>query len=120
MELSISLFKPGATAAQCAKVHQTAIVNDLATLADLIIQGTPWSPAIFKDGMRSNENFQSTNLLVLDIDDGWPLATAIETFSDYAHIIATTKSHGIEKKGKVADRYRVVLLLDRHVTTDRE
>jgi hypothetical protein len=86
-------------------------VDSLDALKEIIVNND-WSPAIFKHNYRNNENFESTSLMVLDIDDGLALRDAIELFAPYEHLIATTKSHQKEKDGKPAcDRYRVVLRL---------
>ena len=77
-----------------------------------------WSPIIWIDGQRKRANFLACDLLVLDFDDGRPtLAEACDLFCNYAHIIATTKSHRQEKDGKPAcDRFRLVVPFAETVT----
>lgn len=92
-------------------------VKDLENLAE-IIQTSDWSPGLFKDGHRKNENFLLTDVMALDIDDGPSLDKAKELFSDFQHLIIPSKSHQKEKNGKVCDRYRVVLILE-HPISDK-
>ena len=55
--------------------------------------------------------------LVLDFDDGnMSLQEACTYFKDSHHFIATTKSHGILKKGVKCDRFRVWLKLVQRCT----
>jgi hypothetical protein len=84
-------------------------------LPAFITQGS-WAPSKFKSHTRNNASFESTSLMVLDIDDGCTLAKAIGVFAPYKHIIATTRSHRLEKKGVVCDRFRVVLWLSSPIT----
>lgn len=49
------------------------------------------------------------NILVLDIDEGTPIDVAQQLLSEYEYILHTTKSHQIEKNGKICDRYRILL-----------
>ena len=75
-----------------------------------------WSPSVFHNNYRTKKNFISTDLLVLDVDFGRNLEDALELFSKYKFIIATTKSHQVEKNGVVCDRYRVILFLENPIT----
>lgn len=95
-------------------------VHTLDTAAELgaALCELNWSPGLFSENKRRNANFLKTNLFVLDVDEGCSLSYAKEFFKEYKHIIATSKSHGIEKNGVVADRFRVVLFLDRPILSD--
>jgi len=76
-----------------------------------------WSPIVWKDGYRKSDNFSHADYCVLDFDDGLRLTDAIErTFCDMNFLIGTTKSHGIEKQGLIADRYRVIIPFTRRIT----
>ena len=76
-----------------------------------------WSPSNFGPTfVRSNENFKSCSLLVLDVDRDCSLENAKEKFKDYEHIIATTRSHRRDKNGITCDRFRVVIFLDGECT----
>ena len=104
---------------------ETVEIENLLKLSDFITKNS-WCPAIFKGSEthklvhRSKSNFISTDLLVLDIDDGHTLKQAEETFEGFAYIIATTKSHQKLKNNLIVDRFRVVLLLDRTCTLESE
>lgn len=71
-----------------------------------------WSPSTFKNNYRKKDNFECTQLIVLDVDDGPNIDEAFKLFCDYKNIIAPTKSHQIEKNGIICDRYRVILFLE--------
>jgi len=86
-----------------------------ASLTSNILTNT-WSPAVFKDDYRNIENFISTQVIGLDIDEGCSLEEAKEKFKDYKHLIGTTKSHQTEKHGVVCDRFRVILFLSEPIT----
>jgi hypothetical protein len=67
-----------------------------------------WSPIIWKDGVRCQENFISCNWLVFDFDDpDMSLEEAKRSFCDSVHIIGTTRNHQREKNSVVCDRFRV-------------
>lgn len=90
------------------------VLEDLEELAELITLHD-WAPAVFIDSYRKKANFGGTDLLVFDVDSGCTLAEAKEYFKDYSHIIATTRSHQVEKNGVVCDRFRVILELDKPI-----
>ncbi len=76
-----------------------------------------YSSAMFKDGKRSRDSFDSLgNLLIYDVDndrnDKLSLEDARRLFSDIQSLIVTTKSHQIKKNEIVEDRYRILLPLD--------
>lgn len=59
-----------------------------------VILKRPWSGIIWREGKRKEENFLSSDWLVLDFDaHSMTLEQASKSFSDYQHVIATTKSH---------------------------
>lgn len=120
MSFSISLFKPNAGADQTRQVDFTNKYETFRELALAISTDRPWSPGIFQNGIRNNANLDQISLLVLDFDAGMALAEALIAFKDYKHIIGTSKSHGIEKGGVVADRFRVALAIDKPVINDSE
>lgn len=81
-----------------------------------------WSPIVWRDGVRLQDNFLHTDLIGLDFDDGeLTLEAAIEFFknADLRTIIGTTKSHQKEKRtpsGSVSpacDRFRVIIEAER-------
>lgn len=101
--------------------QSVTISADFQKLLDVITTQT-WSPSLF-NGTRNNANFISTEFLTLDIDDGMPLSKALEIYSGFKHVIATSKSHQKEKiteSGIVkppCDRFRVILFLDSACTS---
>jgi hypothetical protein len=68
------------------------------------------SPFEYIGGVKKSENWNNENqdLLIFDIDDGLPLTEARDMFSRYKHFIYTTKSHQVDKKGVICDRYRII------------
>jgi hypothetical protein len=94
---------------------RTDDVKSIEHLAEVVTK-THYSLSTFKDGYRNKANFIETRAIGLDFDAGMTIAEAEEAFKDYAHIIAPSKSHGIEKNGVVADRFRVILFLKEPIT----
>lgn len=85
------------------------------------VTGFVWSPCIWRDGVRKQDNFLRADWCVLDVDSPeMPLAEACKRFGDMVHIIGTTKSHLKDKGGVVCDRYRVMLLFERAITNLRD
>lgn len=70
-----------------------------------------WSPIVWKTGKRLSANFSHSDFAALDFDESdYTLADALNDWSDTVHIIATTKSHQIEKGGKPSkDRFRLIV-----------
>ena len=81
----------------------------LVDLADTISR-YPWTPAIYRGGVRRESHFLQSRLIVLDYDEGLTLADAQRKFARFRNIIGTTKSHQ-KPKGEhpPCDRFRVVL-----------
>ena len=80
-----------------------------------------YSCSIFKDGKRSIANcIGFGNILIYDVDNDTenilPLGTAVEMFNEVESLVVTTKSHEIEKNGKVADRFRIVISVDEDIS----
>ncbi len=72
----------------------------------------PWSPSRYEDGRRHESSFLCAQVVALDFDEGWTLNEAIEMFSPFKHIIATTRNHQKQKgKKPPCDRFRVLLFL---------
>ena len=77
------------------------------------------STSIFLNGYRNIENFSIAHCIGLDIDNdnkkGTPSLTldaAKRTFAGFKHAILSTRSHGAEKNGIIADRFRVILFVE--------
>lgn len=97
-------------------VNCEVVRHDFNGLCNEVVSND-WSQSLFEDNYRKAANFKSAEIMALDIDDGLPLVDAINRLKDYKHIIATTKSHQVDKNGIVADRYRIILFLDGVITT---
>lgn len=79
-----------------------------------------WSTAEFAENRRANKNYIMTpSLFAIDIDGGLTIEQAEATLlaQGYAFAIATTRNHRIAKDGVVADRFRVLLVLERSITS---
>ena len=74
-----------------------------------------YSATKFKSGKRNNISAKGVSSIILDIDDGQTLEEGIETFKEFKSLIVTTKSHQVDKKGLIADRYRVILPLNQSI-----
>lgn len=83
----------------------------------LVTAKSPYSSMIYTEAMENGTNRRASNVqsignvFILDIDDGMTLHDAIETAGSYRSLIVTSKSHQIDKKGKVNDRFRVLIPL---------
>lgn len=87
----------------------------LLEIADAIVS-SPWTPAIYRGGVRRESHFIQSSLIVLDYDEGFTLEQAAKKFRRFRHIIGTTKSHQIWKgTHPPCDRFRVVLFLMHNV-----
>lgn len=91
-------------------------VDDLAAA----ISTVDWAPALFSERKRTIGSLLRLNLLVLDVDSGCQLNDALEKFSGYKHIIATSRNHQKEKNNVTCDRFRVILFLSDTIDNDRD
>lgn len=88
-------------------------------LLDVVTMGKAYAPAGFKNGHRKNENYLGdTNVVFLDIDDGMTFIEAQTVFKELQCFIFTTRSHQKDKKGKICDRFRVAIKLDKPINLD--
>lgn len=87
----------------------------LISLAELTIVFN-WSPFVFTDNYRKGVNWEGCDVLTLDIDDGCTIEEAKELFKEYQYILTTSKSHQIEKNGKVCDRFRLIIPFSERIT----
>lgn len=104
------------------KKEKVCVRKQVSTFAELARYASTdaVSFGIFKHNTRRTENFLRADTIGLDIDDGMSLDDAKELFKDYKHAILTTKSHQKEKNGVVADRFRVVLQLERAIDNAKD
>jgi len=76
----------------------------------------------FSNGHRCLENFEQTNLVILDVDENLTLEKAKIRLGGYKYILATTRNHQkikTTKAGKekpACDRFRIILFLDGTIT----
>lgn len=102
---------------------KVAVCDDIKHLAKYTTEND-WSPGFFHvneiGNNRNTEYFEGANVLGLDVDSGCTLSDALEIFKDYKHIIATSKSHQIEKNGFICDRFRVILFPETSITSSDE
>lgn len=99
--------------------NETVVWRDFYKV--LTADGICYSAHSFKDGKRSNDTaLTGFQLIILDIDGGVDLETAKILFSEYTYLIATTRNHQKEKKGKIEDRFRIVLPMEYTLDLDAE
>lgn len=101
--------------------REVVTIDDLAKLATTY----NYSMGVFKDNYRNKKNFEVAEAIAIDVDndgpnDNYAISEAAEKFAQFKHIIMPSKSHQIEKNGKVADRFRVILFLDKPVTDAKD
>ena len=74
-----------------------------------------YSNIVWSNGQRKGENFQSVEILILDIDEGYSIDQMKKKLEGYQALIVTTKHHQSKmKNGKEIaprDRYRLFLPL---------
>lgn len=100
---------------------------EVVSVDDLVKHATTcnYSMGVFKDNYRNKKNFEKAQAIAIDVDndgpnDNYTIAQAAEKFAQYKHVIMPSKSHQKEKNGKVADRFRVILFLDKPVTDAKD
>lgn len=89
----------------------TVKINSVDELCTLICNNT-WSPATYKNNKRLLVNFNTTQIIGLDIDSGLSIADCISKLSGFQFIVAPTRNNMVEKNGKIEERYRVILFLN--------
>lgn len=78
-----------------------------------------YSPFTFNDGKRNQVNSKTHNLICFDIDDTLELEKAIDLCSNFKSLIVTTKSHQLDKKGLICDRFRIIIPIDKEVPKEQ-
>ena len=70
-----------------------------------------YSMTAWRNGVKTPKNLDRSkqNAICLDVDDGLSIYEFQRMFKKYDYILATTKSHQKNKKGKILDRGRKVL-----------
>jgi hypothetical protein len=78
-----------------------------------------YSFGVFDGGYRNKQNtMYLSSVLCYDIDDGLPIEECRELLSNWSYLIITSKSHRVSKNGKITDRYRLILPLDKRPCID--
>ena len=78
-----------------------------------------YSPFTFNDGKRNQLNSKTHNLICFDIDDTLELKKAIDLCSNFKSLIVTTKSHQVDKKGLICDRFRILIPIDKDIPKEQ-
>lgn len=80
-----------------------------------------YSAHSYKNGHRTMDNaISGFNLLILDFDNDATINEVSNYFKDYEFLIATTRSHMKEKNGKISERFRLILRLDKTLYLNKE
>lgn len=75
-----------------------------------------WANHAFEEGHRTEEKvIPGFNLVVVDVDGGTPLATAMDLLKEYTYLIHTTKRHTNEE-----NRFRLILPINYKLLLDAE
>lgn len=83
---------------------------DFTELQNVLCMNGRYSPFIFNNNYRRADNYipNMSNCIVLDFDDGYTMED-FKLSANFAYAIGTTKSHMIDKKGLVCERFRVII-----------
>lgn len=106
---NVRLIKGGTT--ECDTIN----IKSFDELKEIILNDQ-YSLSVFKTGIVTKEDFRLANCVGLDFDSGYTLKQAKVDFKKFKCIIATTKSHGKKKNGKIQDRFRVILFFTEPIT----
>ena len=88
-------------------------LKDDITMVARAIKKCVTSPIVWRNGQRRKSNFSHVDWIALDFDSGTTIKEALDRFSKYTHVLGTTKSHMIRKKGeaKALPRFRLWIKL---------
>jgi hypothetical protein len=87
-----------------------------------IIRKRTYSPIIFQNNHRLGENYIYSDLCILDVDNDvegaeiYTVEHAVRDFQDCTLLIASTRSHNLEKHGIVAPRFRILIPWETRIT----
>jgi len=91
-----------------------ATKTNIKQLAEFLSNGQTFAPAIFKDNIRKNDTFISTQIFALDFDDNQEPTDKIKLFADYGiktNILYYSFSHTEAHK-----KFRLVFVIDTEIT----
>jgi hypothetical protein len=75
-----------------------------------IVVSKDHTAALFKNNYRNSENFVKANCILLDFDNGaLPVKDFYHKYKEIEFYLATSKSHNIEKNGRIQPRYHIYL-----------
>lgn len=79
-------------------------------LHKIICSDLRYSAGTFENGHITDKNYiPEQNLIIIDVDDGITIEDTKNLFKGTKYLIATTRSHQIEKNGITQDRFRLIL-----------
>lgn len=112
----ISIYPTLGAHASANRPFKSIYPQTFSQLAGFVTRYT-WSPSNFTNETRREEFFSHAYVVGLDFDDGLKLCQAVDNvFAGMRHIIGTTRNHGKEKNGIVADRFRVILQFEHKIS----
>lgn len=115
MKISIHRRPCDFNGTQYSEGFETIDVTTMGVLAAITTRYV-WSPIVWRDGRRLAVNFQYVDMLGIDVDNGINIKYATENlYPDMTGFVGTTRTHLKEKKGLVAERFRIGLALDKRI-----
>jgi hypothetical protein len=120
----ITLF-PNVVGTRYPHKSVSGILANFSNLSDLerVIVKHAWSPAVFQDNCRRNENFKRMSVMGLDFDGNAMIKDVAGKLRilDLEFSITLTRHHQKQKGNKPpCDRFRVVIPLEEPITNQKE
>ncbi len=107
----------GMEKAVCGQRNVRGKIVEFSTLLELATHASEWtiSPVVLKNAYRKNENFESSSLIMVDVDDhmGLDECLAMLDMKQVEFALYTSFSHSEAK-----DKFHIILPLDREVTEE--
>lgn len=118
--ISFTVFPTADDPSKCSQ-GTIARLTTFGSLRDLVTKQA-WAAGQFKGDYRNNDNFLGCDFIALDVDGGCTLSEAMEKhFKDMQYLIYKSRNHLKDKgDGKITDRFRVILPLDRPILSSQE
>ena len=120
MQISEITSQVIATIKECPTFHDVLNVIVQPTLANQ--KSKYWSTAEFANNKRANKNYISTpNIFAIDIDGGLTIEDCQARLlqKGYTFAIAPTRNHRVAKDEVVADRFRVLFVLNTPIRCEK-
>lgn len=114
--MNISIFPNCEPGKEWESINASVVETDLESIGKYIEQFA-WSPAIFKQNKRNENNFLYADFIALDIDDGLSIDDAVNRCMDLnlKCLVMTSKSHKLLKNGVNCDRFRLIFQLKNRI-----